>query len=157
MIDKEIILTEEGFVKLKEELEYLTTKKRREVAQRIKEAIEFGDISENSEYDDAKNEQAFLEGRLQQITVTLNCARVIKAGEKSNEVTLGCKVVLRDLETDETVEHMLVGSAEADPFNNKISNESPVGLAIIGKKAGDKVMVNVPAGVLEYLVVDIKQ
>lgn len=156
-MDKETILTEEGFIKLKGELEYLITKKRREVAQRIREAIEFGDISENSEYDDAKNEQAFLEGRVQQITQTLRYAKVITGGEKSGEVSLGCVVVLKDIETDETIEHMLVGSAEADPFNNKISNESPVGLAIIGKKAGEKVMVNVPAGDLEYLIVDIKQ
>ncbi len=156
-MDKEIILTEEGFQKLKAELEHLTTIKRREVARRIKEAIEFGDISENSEYDDAKNEQAFLEGRVIHITQTLSFAKVISGGENYDEVSLGCTVVIKDLETDEEAEHMLVGSAEADPLGNKISNESPVGLAIIGKKAGEKVVVNVPAGVLEYLIVEIKQ
>ncbi|MDO8885988.1 transcription elongation factor GreA [Candidatus Oleimmundimicrobium sp.] len=155
-MEKEVALTETGCRKLEEELDYLVTKKRREIAKRIKEAIEFGDISENAEYDDAKNEQAFIEGRIDQITNILKNAKIISNKRKTDEVDLGSLVVLRDLESNEVVEYMLVGSAEANPCEYRISNESPVGMAIIGKKPGDKVMVQAPLGKLEYLISEIK-
>ncbi|HDP70323.1 MAG TPA: transcription elongation factor GreA [Actinobacteria bacterium] len=156
MAEKEVALTKAGHQKLKEELDYLINKKRREVGRRIKEAIEFGDISENSEYDDAKNEQAFVEGRINQITNIIRNAKLIENSGRTDKVDLGSVVVLRDLESDEVIEYMLVGSAEADPSECRISNESPVGMAIIGKKPGDKLKVQVPVGELEYLILDIK-
>jgi len=156
--EKEVILTKEGYNKLIEELRHLETKRRKEVAQRIKEAIEFGDLSENSEYDDAKNEQAFVEGRIIQINDMLSLARVIEDnGHKSTrEVVVGSRVVLLDVESGEEEEYQIVGSFEADPTNQKISNESPVGRAIMGKKAGEAVQVRVPEGYLEYKVLEIK-
>ncbi len=155
-MDKEVVLTKEGHQKLEDELNHLVTQKRREVAKRIKEAIEFGDISENAEYEDAKNEQAFLEGRIKQVENILKDAKIISDNSRTDEVDLGSLVVLRDLEFDETIEYMLVGSAEADPSEHRISNESPVGMAIMGKKAGEKVKVQVPVGELEYLISEIK-
>ena len=129
---------------------------RGEVAKRIKEAIEFGDISENAEYEDAKNEQAFVEGRIKQVTNILKNAKVINDNGKTDKVDLGSLVVLQDLESNEVIEYMMVGSAEADPGEHRISNESPVGMAIMGKKAGEKVKVQVPVGELEYLISEIK-
>jgi transcription elongation factor GreA len=137
----------------------LETKRRKEVAQRIKEAIEFGDLSENSEYDDAKNEQAFLEGRIIQINDMLALAKVIEENgqSKSTKVSVGSRVVLLDVESGDEEEYQIVGSFEADPTNHRISNESPVGRAIMGKKAGEVVQVRVPEGSLEYKVVEIKK
>ncbi|NLZ93060.1 MAG: transcription elongation factor GreA [Firmicutes bacterium] len=156
MASKEVILTSGGLAKLEKELEYLKSIKRREVADRIKTAISFGDISENSEYEDAKNEQAFIEGRIITLEKMLRNVRIIEDPDSNSEVVvLGSKVVLRDLEFDEDFEYTIVGSAEARPAENKISNESPVGKAILGKKINDVVEVSVPAGVLKYQVVKI--
>lgn len=156
MAEKEVILTIEGLKKLEEELETLKTVKRREVAERIKQAIEFGDISENSEYDDAKNEQAFIEGRIITLEKMLRNARVIDDSEGSEVVALGSTVVLKDKDFGDEEEYTIVGSAEADPGSNKISNESPVGKAVLGHEKGTVVEVNVPAGVLHYEIVDIR-
>lgn len=156
MAEKEVILTVDGLKKLEDELETLKTVKRREVAGRIKQAIEFGDISENSEYDDAKNEQAFIEGRIITLEKMLRNARVIDDTEGREVVALGTTVVLKDKDFGDEEEYTIVGSAEADPGTNKISNESPVGKAVLGKPKGIVVEVNVPAGVLHYEIIDIK-
>lgn len=157
MSEKEVLLTAEGLKKLEEELEYLKTSKRREVAERIKAAIEFGDISENSEYDDAKNEQAFVEGRILTLDKQVRNARIIDITELDTSViSIGSNVTLRDLETLEDFQYSIVGSAEASAMMMKISNESPVGRALIGKKVGDTIEVIVPAGVLQYQVKNIK-
>lgn len=158
MTEKEVILTQDGLKKLEEELEHLKSVKRREVAERIKIAIGYGDISENSEYEDAKNEQAFIEGRIITLEKMLRNARIINNDEVDTDtVSIGSKVILKDLEFGDTVEYLIVGTAESDPFQNKISNESPVGKAILGKKKGSIVDVNVPAGVIQYEIVDIKK
>ncbi|ACL18230.1 transcription elongation factor GreA [Desulfitobacterium sp. LBE] len=156
MAEKEVILTIEGLKRLEDELETLKTVKRREVAERIKQAIEFGDISENSEYDDAKNEQAFIEGRIITLEKMLRNARVIDDLEGSEVVALGTTVILKDKEFGEEEEYTIVGSAEADPGSNKISNESPVGKAVLGQPKGTVVEINVPAGILYYEIVDIR-
>jgi transcription elongation factor GreA len=159
MMGKEVLLTPEGLKKLEGELELLKTVKRREVAQRIKEALEFGDISENSEYDDAKNEQAFIEGRIITLEKMLRNAKVIEHedGQEDGVVAVGKKVVLRDLQTSEEFEYQIVGSAEADPIQAKISNESPVGKAILGKAQGDVVQVEVLDGLLKYEIVSVRR
>jgi len=156
MNGKEVVLTYEGLKKLEEELNYLKGVKRREIAERIKQALSFGDISENSEYDEAKNEQAYIEGRIMQIEGMLKRARVIDEDEVSTEkVSIGSKVKLLDMEMDEEVEYMIVGSTEADPSKYKISNESPVGSALMGKAKGDIVEVNVPDGVIRFKILEI--
>jgi transcription elongation factor GreA len=156
MTEKEIILTAEGLNKLEQELENLKAVKRREVAERIKQAIEFGDISENSEYEDAKNEQAFIEGRILTLEKMLRNAKVIEHEENDSKIVhLGAKITLQDLEYGDQLVYTLVGSAEADPMNYKISNESPVGRAIIGKNEGDIVEVNVPAGQIKYKIISV--
>jgi transcription elongation factor GreA len=158
MAEKEVILTQDGLKKLEEELENLKSVKRREVAERIKVAIGYGDISENSEYEDAKNEQAFIEGRIITLEKMLRNARIINNDEVDTEtVSIGSIVTLKDLEYGETVEYSIVGSAESDPLENKISNESPVGKAILGKKKGSSVDVTVPAGIIQYKIMDIKK
>jgi transcription elongation factor GreA len=154
---KEVILTPEGFTKLKEEIDYLSTTKRREVAERIKHAREFGDISENSEYDDAKNEQAMLEHRIATLEERLANARVIEADEiTSDVVSIGTRVRLKDMDANETIEYTIVGSAEANPAEHRLSNESPVGRAILGKKKGEVVEVSAPRGTLKFKIMDIK-
>jgi transcription elongation factor GreA len=154
---KEVILTPEGFDKLREEIEHLSTVKRREVAERIKQAREFGDITENSEYDDAKNEQAMLEHRIATLEERLAHARVIEADEiKSDVVGLGSRVRLKDIDANETIEYTIVGSAEANPAQNRLSNESPVGKAILGHKKGEIVEVVAPRGSLKFKILDIK-
>ena len=154
---KEVLLTPKGYERLKQEIELLSTEKRREVAERIRHAREFGDIAENSEYDDAKNEQALLEHRIATLEDRLRSARVIaKADIKKDEVSVGSKVKLKDMSTNKTVEYFIVGSAEADPLENRLSNESPVGKAIIGKKKGEVVEVSAPRGTLKFKVLDIK-
>ncbi|HSJ92613.1 MAG TPA: transcription elongation factor GreA [Gaiellaceae bacterium] len=151
------MLTPEGLEKLKEEITYLTTEKRREVAERIKHAREFGDISENSEYDDAKNEQAMLEQRIIQLEERLTRARLIEAEDvPKGVVAVGTRVRLRDLDAKETIEYVIVGSAEANPREQKLSNESPVGKAILGKKKGETVEVSAPRGSLKYKIMDVK-
>ncbi len=158
MSDKEIILTQDGLKKLEDELENLKSVKRREVAERIKVAIGYGDISENSEYEDAKNEQAFIEGRVITLEKMLRNARIINNDDINiDSVSIGSLVTVEDMEFGDTVEYAIVGSAESDPLNNKISNESPVGRAILGKNKGTVVEVNVPAGIIQYKIVDIKK
>ncbi|HEY5530219.1 MAG TPA: transcription elongation factor GreA [Thermoleophilia bacterium] len=153
---KEVILTQEGLKQLQEEVDRLSTVKRDEVAERIRSAREFGDISENSEYDDAKNEQAMLEHRIGLLQEKLRRARVIKESEIDTEkVSVGTTVTLRDKERGEIRIYTLVGSAEADPSKAKLSNESPVGQAILGKRVGDVVTVPVPAGLLSYEILAI--
>jgi len=156
MKEKEVLLTVDGLKKLEEELELYKSVRRRDVAERIKQAIEFGDISENSEYEDAKNEQAWIEGRILTLEKMLRNAKIIDdENNPTDEVGLGSTVLLRDLEFDEELKYTIVGSMEADPAKNKISNESPVGRAILGKAKGEIVEVIVPAGTLRYEVVDI--
>jgi transcription elongation factor GreA len=157
MIVKDVLLTPEGMQKLKDELESLRTDRRREVAERIAHAREFGDISENSEYDDAKNEQAMLEQKIAQLEERLNGARVIdKKDVPKGVVAVGTRVRLRDLDAKQTVEYVIVGSAEANPREQKLSNESPVGRAIMGKKKGETVEVAAPRGSIKYKIMDVK-
>ena len=154
---KDVILTPEGYEKLKQEIDYLSTEKRREVAERIKQSREFGDIAENAEYDDAKNEQAMLEHKIAQLEERLLSARVITKKEISKDaVSVGSRVVLRDVKARKEVEYHIVGSAEADPGQNKLSNESPVGKAIMGHKKGDVVEVTAPRGALKFKIMEIK-
>ena len=144
---KEVILTPEGMEALKEKIEFLQTERRREVAERIKEAREFGDISENSEYDDAKNEQAMLEKQIADLEEKLRSATVIDEKAVSTDaVSVGTTVHVKDQKTDKSVKYLIVGSSEANPTENKLSNESPVGKALIGRKRGDVVSVPVPRG-----------
>ncbi len=158
MINKEVLVTPSGYKKLEEELEQLKSVKRHEITERIKVAISFGDISENSEYEDAKNEQAFVEGRILTIEKMLRNAKVINEDEvNTKEVSVGSKVKLKDLEFNEIVEYTIVGSAESDPTINLISNESPVGNAILGKKIGDIAEVSAPSGVSKYEILGIKK
>ncbi|HOB35254.1 MAG: transcription elongation factor GreA [Firmicutes bacterium] len=158
MNGKEVILTPDGYKRLEEELEQLRTVRRKEVAERIKNAISFGDISENSEYNEAKQEQAFLEGRVMALEKMLRNARVLDADEINTEkVGIGSIVLLKDLEYNEEVEYTIVSSAEANPNENKISIESPVGRAIINKPVGSVVEVNVPAGTLKYEILAIRR
>ena len=153
----ETLITEEGLKKLTDELEELKSVRRIKVSQRIQEAIALGDLSENSEYDDAKNEQAFIEGRIAELEGKIRTAKIIKESEDSAaRVGLGSKVVLEDIETGDRFAYTVVGTAEADPFNNRISNESPVGAAILGKNISKQhpviVSVKAPAGQLKYRI-----
>jgi transcription elongation factor GreA len=144
---KDVILTPQGLEDLKHKIEFLSTERRREVAERIKEAREFGDISENSEYDDAKNEQAMLERQIAELEDKLRSAQVIDEKSVTNEVVaVGVTVHVKDQKTDKSVKYKIVGSAEANPSENKLSNESPVGKALLGKKRGELVSVPVPRG-----------
>ena len=154
---KEVILTPDGYKKLQAEIENLSTVRRREVAERIRIAREFGDIAENAEYDSAKNDQAHLEARIAMLEERLKNARVVTRKEiKSGEVSIGTKVRLRDVKANKTVEYHIVGSAEANPAENKLSNESPVGKAIMGRKKGEVVEVAAPRGKLKFKIMDIK-
>ena len=155
---KEVILTPEGYEKLKQEIEYLSKDKRREVADRIRVAREFGDITENAEYDDAKNEQAMLEHRIATLEERLVAARVIEKGEVSSDVvSIGSRVRLKDIDANETIEYHVVGSAEANPAERKLSNESPVGKAIMGRKKGETVEVVTPRGSkVKFKIMEIK-
>ena len=160
MADKRVVLTEEGLKKLEEKLEYLKSVRRLEVADRLKAAIALGDLSENSEYDDAKNEQAFIEGEILTLEKQIRNSEIIKADvsdANKNVVHLGNTVVIKDMEYDEDETYTIVGSTEADTTEGKISNESPVGAAILGKTVGTIVQVKVPAGVLEYKIMEIKK
>ena len=154
---KEVILTPEGYEKLKQEIELLSNDRRREVADRIRVARDFGDIAENAEYDDAKNEQAMLEHRIAQLEDRLVNARVIDSGDVDlSVVSIGARVRLKDVDANKVFEYTIVGSAEANPAEEKLSNESPVGRAIIGKKKGETVEVTAPRGALKYKILDIK-
>ncbi|MFO7273903.1 MAG: transcription elongation factor GreA [Bacillota bacterium] len=157
MAEKEVLLSLDGLKQLEQELLYLRTVKRMEVAQRIKQAREYGDIAENSEYEDAKNEQAFIEGRILVLEKMLRNARVIDEPVGQQEVVvLGSTVVLKDLEYGEEHTYTIVGTTEADPAHNRISNESPVGRAIMGQRVGTVVAVEAPDGVIQYEIVAIK-
>lgn len=158
MSEKEIILTRAGLNKIEEEYEQLKTVRRKEVSARIKEAIAFGDLSENSEYDEAKNEQAQVEERIAKLEMTLRKAKVLDESKISLDVVnIGTIVKIKDLEFDELVEYTIVGSAEADPYEGKISNESPVGQGLLGSKVGDIVKVQVPDGIIKYEILEIKR
>lgn len=155
---KEIILTPEGLENLEKELILLKTVKRKEVSARIKVAISFGDISENSEYEDAKNEQAFVEGRIITLEKMLRNTQVIDTDKVNTDVVhIGATVKLKDLEYEEEVEYTIVGPTEANPLQSKISYESPVGKEILGKPSGTTVEVNVPAGILKYEILGISK
>ena len=155
---KEIILTQEGFDKLEEELELLKTTRRKEVAERLKVAISFGDLSENAEYDEAKKEQAALEERIIKLENMVRTAVIIDENSVDLDViTIGSIAKIYDEDFDEEVEYSIVGSAEADPYNGKISNESPVGKALLGSKVGDTIEVNVPDGIIKLKVLEIKR
>ena len=155
---KKNIMTYEGIKKLEEELEYLKTVRRKEITEKIKVALGYGDLSENSEYDEAKNDQAFNEGRIIQLENMLKNAVVVDESEiPTDKVSVGSIVKVMDYECDEEVEYAIVGSAEADPMNFKISNESPVGSALLGKKVGDVVEVTVPSGVSKFEILEIRR
>lgn len=155
---KQYVMTYEGVKKLESELEYLKTVKRKEITEKIKVALGYGDLSENSEYDEAKNDQAFTEGKILQLENKLKNAVVVDESEIPKDiVSVGSRVKVKDYDFDEEVEYSIVGSAEADPMNFKISNESPVGNALVGKKVGDIVEVIVPDGVSKFEILDIKR
>lgn len=150
-----VLVTKEGLKKLEEELQHLQTVARKEVSDRLAEAISYGDLSENSEYDEAKNQQAFVEGRILALEDQIKNAEIIVESDAAKgKIQIGSTVTLRF--GDKDTEYTIVGSTEADPIQHKISNESPVGAAILGKKAKDKVMVKAPAGEIEYEVLKVK-
>ena len=161
---KVILVTKDGFEQMKTELQYLESTRRREIAARIKEAVSFGDLSENSEYEEAKNEQAFVEGRIMVLTDQIKYVQIIdddaahQQTKKLMTVQVGNKVKIKAISgktEGETFEYSIVGTTEADPFNEKISNESPVGMALLNSKVGDKVDVKIPAGTVTYQVMSI--
>ena len=154
MTKKKVMLTQEGKQKLIEKLEYLKSVKRLEVADRLRAAIALGDLSENSEYTDAKNEQAFLEGEIQDLESKIHNSEIIQ-DDGGDVVSIGSKVRILDVEFDEEETYTIVGSTEADPDSNRISNESPIGAAIIGQTAGSVVQVHAPAGILQYKILEI--
>lgn len=156
--EEETLLTVEGLKMLEKELDHLKTVKRKEVAERIKQAMDFGDISENSEYEDAKNEQAFIEGRILTLEKKLRNAKVIDGEDVDTDVVSICtKVKMEVIDSGEIVEYVIVGSIETDPSENKISNESPVGKAIIGHRVGDIVEVETPEGKVKYKILEISR
>ncbi len=157
--EDQTLVTKEGLKKLKEELQFLKTTRRAEVAQRLKEAISYGDLSENSEYEEAKNEQAFVEGRILELEVKIKSAKIIsekKTDVRHKEVEIGSTVkLLNKSEGDEEETYTIVGSTEADPLDQKISNESPIGKALLGKHKNDTVVVLSPSGTLKYEIVNV--
>lgn len=158
MPDKKTILTYEGLKNLEKELDFLKGKKRMEIAEKIKKAISFGDISENSEYDEAKNEQAAIESKINRLENSLRNAEVIDdAAITTDQVRIGCKVKILDMEEEEEEIYQIVGSMEADPENQRISDESPVGSALLGKKVGDDVEVSAPLGFLQFKILEISK
>jgi len=155
--EKEIVLTAEGLSKLQNELDELKTVHRKEVNDRIRQAKEYGDLSENAEYEDAKQEQAFIEGRILKLEGMIRNSRIIDESEyAADEVHLGATVKVKDLKNNESYEFNIVGSAEADPSNQRISNESPLGRALIGHKKGETVDVSTPRGVVKYKIESIR-
>ncbi|WP_425539552.1 transcription elongation factor GreA [Microaceticoccus formicicus] len=156
MVQKEVILTKEGLQKLEEELNLLRTTRRKEIAEKIKIARGFGDLSENAEYDEAKTEQAQNEDRIMKLENMLRNAQTIdESAISKDKVSIGSKIKILDIEFDEELEYTIVGSAEADPIKGLISNVSPVGSALIGKKAGETVSVNAPGGIVEYKILEL--
>ena len=157
MSKKNNYMTSEGIAKLEQELEYLKSVRRGEVAERIKSAIALGDLSENSEYEDAKNEQSFLEGKIFELENKLRTAEIIEETGSGHGIQLGSTVSLKNLETEAVYEYTIVGSDEADPFDNKLSNDSPVGAAIMGHVTGDKVEIVTPGGVRHMQILNVKE
>ncbi|SCZ75970.1 transcription elongation factor GreA [Acidaminobacter hydrogenoformans] len=156
MMSKEVLMTPDGLKKIEEELDHLKSVRRREIAEKIKAALAFGDISENAEYDEAKNEQAELEKRIMKLEGIVGNAVLIDESEiKKDEVSVGSTVTVKDIEFDEVMEYAIVGPTEADPYENKISNESPVGKALIGKRVGETIEVQVPDGFAKFQIVKI--
>ncbi len=156
---EEVLITKEGLAKLKNELDHFNEVRRKEVAERLKEAISYGDLSENSEYEEAKNEQAFVEGRIIELEKMIANAQIITEGKKSTDATvqIGTTVTVQNLtEHDDPETYTIVGSTEADPTESKISNESPIGSALLGKTKNDVIKVKVPAGIFEYKVLKVK-
>ena len=156
MDNKQVKLTEDGLNQLEEELEYLKTKKRKEVSEKIKVALGFGDLSENSEYDEAKNEQAQVEARIVSVENMLKNAIVIDESERdTSKVELGATVTIHDIEFDEDITYKIVGSTEADPDEGRLSDESPLGKSLMGKAEGEMIDVDAPAGVIQYKILKI--
>lgn len=155
--EEETLVTKEGLKKLKEELEHLKNVRRKEVAQRLKEAISYGDLSENSEYEEAKNEQAFVEGRILELERKIKNAKIITEKDgKIKDVNIGSSVTIRNItDEDEPETYTIVGATEADPFDFKISNESPIGKALLSHIKGDTVKVPTPSGILEYEIIKV--
>ncbi|MDK2802409.1 MAG: transcription elongation factor GreA [Oscillospiraceae bacterium] len=158
MANKKVILTDEGLKKLEKELEQLKTVKRKEVAEKIKVALSFGDLSENSEYDEAKNEQAMVEARIMQLDSILKNVKVLDESQLNTEsINIGCKILLKDIEENIDVNYHLVGSTETDPTNGRISDESPVGKALLTHKVGDIVEIETPGGMSSFEVLNISK
>lgn len=156
MDNKQVKLTEDGLKQLEEELEYLKTKKRKGVSEKIKVALGFGDLSENSEYDEAKNEQAQVEARIVSVENMLKNAIVIDESERdTSKVELGATVTIHDIEFDEDITYKIVGSTEADPDEGRLSDESPLGKSLMGKAEGEMIDVDAPAGVIQYKILKI--
>lgn len=160
-LEEELILTPEGERRLREELEFLRTVKRKEVTDRIRESLDFGDAWENPEYEAAKAEQAFIEGRIAELEKMLKSARVVRAagpaGQGGDVVRIGSRVRVRDLATGDQETYTIVGAAEADPAQHRISHRSPVAQALLGRRAGETVTVEVPAGTLQYRIEAVEQ
>lgn len=156
MAEKKTMLTQDGYNKLVEKLDYLKSVRRIEVSERLKAAIALGDLSENSEYDDAKNEQGRLEGEISELEAKLRNSDIIKTQSGSDKIMIGSTVTVRDVELDAVETYMIVGSTEADPDNNKISDESPLGTALLDKGAGAVVQVHAPAGIIEFEILEVK-
>ncbi len=158
MITEEIVLTVKGRKKIEEELEHLKVVRRKEVAGRIKQAIDFGDISENSEYDEAKNEQAQVEERIAKLSNILKNAKIVDENDINLDyVSVGTVATVKDLEDEEVLEYTIVGSSEADPYELKISNASPIGKALLNRQVGDVVEVKIPDGVSRLEILDIRK
>ena len=156
MADKKILLTQDGYDKLVEKLDYLKSVRRIEISERLKAAIALGDLSENSEYDDAKNEQGRLESEISELEAKLRNSDIIKATTGTGKIMIGSTVTVRDVELDLEETYMIVGSTEADPDNNKISDESPLGSALLNKSVGVTVQVHAPAGIIDFEILDVK-
>lgn len=157
-MNEELLVTQEGYDKIVAEHDELVSVKRAEVAERIKEAISYGDISENAEYDSAKNEQAELEERIHELEEMLRKAKIVSEEEmKGDKVNIGLKVTVKDIDTGDKEVFSIVGATESDPFSGKISTESPVGKALIGKKKGETVAVEIPDGVINYKIMKIEK
>ena len=156
MTEKKTLLTQEGYDKLVEKLDYLKSVRRIEVSERLKAAIALGDLSENSEYDDAKNEQGRLESEISELELKLRNSDIIQTHENTGKIVVGSTVTVRDVEFNEVGKYMIVGSTEADPDGNKISDESPLGMALLNQTAGVTVQVHAPAGVIEFEVLKVE-
>ncbi|MGM0501430.1 MAG: transcription elongation factor GreA [Bacillota bacterium] len=158
MAEEKVLVSEEGLKKLKDELHHLRGPRRKEISQRIREARELGDISENSEYEDAKNEQAFIEGRIKELEQKLKNAEVIHEDDiDTTTVNVGTIVTVHDEEFDEKIEYKIVGQTESNPDEGKISNKSPIGKGLLGHSIGDTVTIEVPAGEVKYKILAIRK